>query len=573
MVYEDIEGQPNQQLANNQPGISGAAPSQVGNQLGSAPTQNFNQQNQRPDVGQQQQVGSGRFVNIQKYLSANQPAATGLGQKIQTNIGKQAEQVRQGIESSKQQFETSAKPLEQTLEIPSTTNQQAQPTQQAPVATTSVVSQGEKAVANESIQRDRYGNEINNIPVIDPGYYRYKPEINNTIYNQSTQNPSVSSLINLIKTNPNEIVTNQPQLETFRQLQTGIQGPQSTLTGQETSNLQPLVQSTGTEEGRFKLLQQMFAKPTQEYTRGQQKLDQLLLQASPQVGQNLQKFAQTQLSDIQKQITPAIEQQAARSKAISEAAQKAQQDISSTLGSFGEEGTGELGSLYSQLNQARQVAADKQQNDYEAAKKLLQDQNLGNETAALLGLDPGTRIYGLNLQDYIGKLNPGDTNITQADIITPEQQARLDALSRLSNLQPGDINLGEKYGSLGPSFGGTEDLKNRIKQYESDVNNQAKSIVDTYNTSRPERNIGDILEIGSSGNDKYSQAYRNYLTNPTAENAFALSEITKGIRGVDISQMTGVPGVNEFNKLVNDYAKVRNRVVGTPTGDTTMNVK
>lgn len=52
---------------------------------------------------QQKQAGSGRFQNLQKYITANQQGAQQIGQKVQQNVAKQAEKTTQDIgEANKQ---------------------------------------------------------------------------------------------------------------------------------------------------------------------------------------------------------------------------------------------------------------------------------------------------------------------------------------------------------------------------------------------------------------------------------------------------------------------------------------
>lgn len=63
----------------------------------------------------EQRTGTGRFTNIQKYLSANTGAGQQLGQQIGQKAEQQAEQVRKGIESARTQFGQQAAPEQQRL--------------------------------------------------------------------------------------------------------------------------------------------------------------------------------------------------------------------------------------------------------------------------------------------------------------------------------------------------------------------------------------------------------------------------------------------------------------------------
>jgi hypothetical protein len=79
---------------------------------------------------QQKQAGSGRFQNLQKYITANQAGAQQIGQKVQQNVAGQAQKVTQNIgEANKQlmsgaqqelgRLEQGKQAITQALETPS----------------------------------------------------------------------------------------------------------------------------------------------------------------------------------------------------------------------------------------------------------------------------------------------------------------------------------------------------------------------------------------------------------------------------------------------------------------------
>lgn len=59
--------------------------------------------------------GSGRFTNIQKYLTANQGGGQQIQQGIENQANKQADQIRQGIASAQQNFNQTYQPEQQRL--------------------------------------------------------------------------------------------------------------------------------------------------------------------------------------------------------------------------------------------------------------------------------------------------------------------------------------------------------------------------------------------------------------------------------------------------------------------------
>lgn len=96
-----------------------------------------------------------------------------------------------------------------------------------------------------------------------------------------------SQFVNQALTDPTKFVQQQPELQRFDTIRAGAYAGPKELedAGQlqaQTQNIQGLAKLGATEGGRFNLLRTMFNQPT--YTKGQQTLDNLILQGGPNAG-------------------------------------------------------------------------------------------------------------------------------------------------------------------------------------------------------------------------------------------------------------------------------------------------
>lgn len=199
-----------------------------------------------PTVPGNQTPGSGRFVNLQKYLSASGPNAGGqIAQKISGKAEEkskqageattQAEGIRQAVESTKTKYEGAAQPLVQKVG-----------------AFAGTANQAGNADLDEQSQ-----NEIKNL--MSQGYVKEAQEL------QQKFNPLAAQAASKV------------------------------------GSAQQYIQDLGSEKGRYNLLQDVYRRP--QYGAGQQRLDQLLLQQQPGTSgglTQLQKGLNQGLSDTQK---------------------------------------------------------------------------------------------------------------------------------------------------------------------------------------------------------------------------------------------------------------------------------
>lgn len=371
-------------------------------------------------------ANSGRFTNLQKYLGAN----TGAGQRL---AGAISSKIGQGLEPEKKQFET---------------------------------------------QANKIGEAIN----------KSKEAIEKTAgYTQQVSGPNFD---------PTKM--QEQQVNEFGQLRTGSYIKPSELTGtaQAASSLgEQLSQQTAeragqlaSEAGRFGLLKEAFGggrliKPA--YSSGQQRLDQLFLQAGGANDLNkLQTDLQKQQTNLQQQLSGISGQQNIIEKNIADY-QKAREALQNAT-SASEAG------FYSQGQEAvnaanRQIEAD-QARAREIAdiltgkvKPINEADNVTDKELRDLGLVKGLHTWGElgpDSQWTAERLYNFDPRRVQSfgDIAKAEDVAKAQAWAALSGQQAQFNKTGSMVspnGELIPRTTAKQDLANRLRQKEQEFNEAA----------------------------------------------------------------------------------------------------
>lgn len=318
--------------------------------------------------------GSGRFTNLKNYLGANQGAGEQLGSKITSNISK-------GVDKTEKQATTQAGQISQNI------NAEKERLNQGNTFNTQLQDQqtdGASAIYNDQGQRDQFG----------------------------------------------KLLTNQ-------NVAGGLQTQAQTAADQASAGFntaQGQINNLGTEQGRFSLLQQAVKQPG--YTTGQQRLDQLFLQAGNpnQLVQNqrdLNKTLATKGTDLTNQFTDIGSQLGAVNTQADE--------MSKLLG-------GTLGTQTSNLTQA-QIAEAQGLNTSNAANNATIEQFFKNGYGSLSpeqqqyvdsqmsgGLDKVTRTYNV-LSDpnaYKNYTTQGSTNLTGKDVLDTNEFNRYQSLAGLA---------------------------------------------------------------------------------------------------------------------------------------------
>jgi hypothetical protein len=384
-----------------------------------------------------QRKGSGRFTNLQKYIDANQGAGARTGRQIE----RVAEKTQMRAEPEKEQ---------RLQDIRSQVD----------------------------AERQRLGQAGQFAQTIQEGTTEELQNLANQQADQFTQ----------LRTGQTAL----PQLQEQKQQTIGQ-------IGQTAQQLGNIAEQSRTEGGRFNLLRQAFGSP--RYSAGQRRLDQLLLQgtgsgALGQLQQNLGNIAQQeqqQLGQIQQEFDTSAQD-------IQTQAEAAQQQLQGAIGGFGADAGGALGSVYQALEQQREAQRAAQDAEFSRIRSNIESGNIGQEEMELLGIAPEQRLFNIDLTDYARQVQRGDTNVSQADVITEEQQRRLDALTRLGGLGPAEqaINLGEVRGTPGIVFD-QSGLQQRLSEAQSRLD---EALLQNYKETRERGH-----KVGMFGGKKKSYGY------------------------------------------------------------------
>ncbi len=382
--------------AENAPTLGGQQSTLIGQDVSA--TQNQVNQGQSNTAAGQKSSGMGaRVSNLKKYIEANRGA--GMAQKIQSGV----EKTRTGIEGDIGTAESAL-------------NTQAE-------AEKARLSKGEQLIKSsteggqglfERGKTEAFANQPTTQTTNQPDFSQYGQT-------------AADRLAAFNKYKAGE--TQQLNIENQADLQKKVKDLQTT------ANL------AGSEEGRFQLLKDTFKKPS--YTTGQQRLDQLILQANPEEKQTL--------LDMQKNVANPVQERLAAlmGKKDTEAADIASK-ASTLAANIGTGLTGAETGFQTEIEQQRQAAVDaalKRQQQIQA------DLNAGkiSDTGYLadLGLtqDQYNRLAQVapligGMGQFLTKTDP--TVITRSQAAKDEDFARQQALSILQDKYSNFLNQSEQ---------------------------------------------------------------------------------------------------------------------------------
>ncbi len=207
-----------------------------------------------------------------------------------------------------------------------------------------------------------------------------------------------------------------------------------------TKNAQNQAQNLGSESGRFALLDQYFGKPT--YNSGQKSLDNLLIQ---------QGGIGDQTSGLQSQAAQLQAQGQSQLNDLAGAASQRAKDVDANRGMVQGKISGALAGFDADAGQWATDARVRANANVSGLQQRLAAGTLTPQDYQMMGIQAGDQTYGINTSDFIH----GGTPATKQNVLTPEQEARIQALS---NIAGGGFNDADKqvlsaYG--GPSHAGT----------------------------------------------------------------------------------------------------------------------
>lgn len=321
--------------------------------------------------------------NIQSYLRANQGAGQQLAQGIGNQFQKQTNQFGQQVQQAGNQAQSQANPLQQQL-----------------------------------------GSQAQNV-------------------------------ITTSFKNPQDLLNQQDQLAQFQKLRDqGYQGDisnvqQNAQTAQQKlqsqlSGIQQQAQGAGTESGRFQLLRNTFGQP--QYTQGQQKLDQLFLQAQPGAGQQLKSNLSGLTNQAGQQLTGTTAEVQAKLNALNNLSSQNATDIQNVLntGNYNGQhlGTG-LNDITTNVGNEYTQGLQNSTNANAGLQAAFAANQFTPQQLQQLGLTQGQQTWGVDLakagQYAANPLLAADQG-GNAQVATPEEFARYNALNQLAgNKAPQNI--------------------------------------------------------------------------------------------------------------------------------------
>lgn len=416
-------------------------------------------QPQAPAAAPQRQGSSSR-PNVNQYLQANQGAGQQLAQGIQSKVNQQASALNKNVEQTGQQLEAKANPLSQEL--------------------------GEQG--QQKIQ---------------------------TAFQD-----------------PQSILQNQQQLQQFQKLRdqgasTDIQafgqaGQQAlgTLQGQQ-RGIEDRATAAQTEGGRFGLLRNTFGQPT--YSRGQQRLDQLFLQAQPGAARGLQQGLKDIAKTSEQKISGLGSNINQTQANLSNLAKQRAEEIQSTFG----QGMTDIGSA---IEQKRAMAPEQI-----AAARALDERIAANQLTAedvqALGLNAGQKIYNLRMGDFVTPEQRALDSIGAAEFASPEEFARYNALMQLSAAQtPSIFGSATEAGTYKPYQFNTDEFNRQLsaaQQSEQDYLSRARDAIERAKFTNPGQYYGM---------EPIKAAAQAYLDNPTFDNLQKFTNAKNTVNNWTINQ-------------------------------------
>lgn len=277
-------------------------------------------------------------------------------------------------------------------------------------------------------------------------------------FNQQADQGSVQrnqGLVNEAASNATNFVQDSGKMDAFKRIRDATyKGPQAitdvdgyTDAYNAVNNADKSVENTKSEAGRFSLVQDQFKKPS--YSRGQQRLDQLLLQNSPEARQSFGDV-QNRYSNLTSTLTGAQDQAASYANQRKAETEAARQDVQQAFGRMDDpstpenEAAGAFGGLQNELNAKVDQYKTQQQALYDKIRKQIGaggdvSSSMGMsefdaDTLAALGLKEGQKLYNVDLSQFAPQFNKDAVNYQ--NVATPELYAKYSALSQLMGVNP-----------------------------------------------------------------------------------------------------------------------------------------
>jgi hypothetical protein len=389
---------------------------------------------------------------------------------------------------------------------------------------------------NNTDQADQLGNRVAQNVTNDAEQAKSKLGSLQSQFTQKADQSSVNrnqGLVTEAVSNPTEFVKDQNKVSNFTKIRDAqYNGPQSladvdgyTDTYSKLNNANQAVENTKTEGGRFSLIQSQFAKPS--YSRGQQRLDQMLLQNAPGAREQFSQVQQNygglmgSLEGAQK----SAQEYAGQRKAETQSAAK---DVRDALGMLDDpttaanEAAGAFGQFQTDLKGRTNDFRTKQSELYKRIQQALgggqASTNPGGslamdaDVAAAIGLQDGQRLYDVNLSDYEAQFNPDAIN--EQNVASADDYARYSALAQLAGQEPTYLYDQKNAGAAaGVQF--DKDLLNQ--RIQDTANGQVSALRDSYNELA--KNYRGYTPFESTNPEDMRQSFTNFINGMNQQDA------------------------------------------------------
>lgn len=306
--------------------------------------------------------------------------------------------------------------------------------------------------------------------------------------------------------------------QNFRNIYTGqVQNPNENVSQFQTgvNKIQNISTLPFTEQGRNQLLAEFSAGPEKQYTGGQRRFDQLLVQSDPNVTRRLQSFGGQKAQEAASNLNTNLEQQKSAIQQTKDLAAIKQQALQQSIGDFGTDKGGAFGGLYGKLEQQKIQAKAEQDAQIKELQDALKSGQIDLNTAKKYGISSYLDLGDEKIQDLVAyapeQLQNFKSGNTELDALLKEQQS---------------LNLGT---SIYTDPARLKTLQNRSKVVQDRINALAttaagKKSVDQY------KEMADIARFGATGvNDELISKYYDQLTsefvkaNPVTKAASVMS--------------------------------------------------
>lgn len=332
-------------------------------------------------------------------------------------------------------------------------------------------------------------------------------------------------LMSQVSQDPNAALKDEATLKKFTQMRDAqYQGPNEMDNDYklraDAQNFSDLAGQTGTEQGRYGLLRQIYNNPT--YSQGQQNLDNLLLQSNPDQLKQLQN-SKVMASQLQNKLDTTLGQARSYSTDAQNEAAATRNQTRSALDNLV---TGFDASMGDNVKKAIEEYNAKVQ-----AKQLeLGKGNITSNEAAQFGLinqlgQKNTPIYTLRPQDYLSaaqQFNTADPNVInqlKTQVAQSGDYSKLQALGQLEGglAQGGVSKILDTYSN--PSQAGTFQNQNPFAFNTSKWNQDLAGVKGEYESkSGPIQGLIGQAQNALNGPEKIAQRYNTSLAN--AQKAF-----------------------------------------------------